>query len=203
MNWFKRNFTEGLEATLAEQGKSIYQLLDSEADAVPVGSDGLIVLDYFQGNRTPHTDSLARGTILGLSLQTSRGHVFRALMEGIAYGMRDILTTFEKNDFAVLRIIACGGATNSPVFMQLYADVLGRALYTTRVSEASLLGSAVVAAVGAGAFPDLQSASEAMVTIHGEYQPDMDNFAAYQFYLRNISRHMFNCVMSCMTSRAM
>lgn len=176
LNWFKRNFAAGLDAD------NIYQLLDSEADAVPPGSEGLIVLDYFQGNRTPHTDSLARGNILGMSLGSTRGHVFRALMEGIAYGMRDILETFAKHDYQVSRIIACGGATHSPVFMQIYADVLGKPLYTTRVTEASLLGSGVIAAVGAGAYPSLADASQHMVTIEGEYHPRDDQHAAYQFY---------------------
>jgi len=182
LNWFKRTFAAGIEQEANAKGVSVYKLLDDEADAVPIGSDGLIVLDYFQGNRTPHTDSLARGNILGMTLQTTRGHVFRALMEGIAYGMRDILETFAQNNYHVERIIGCGGATKSPTFMQIYADVLGKPLYTTQVAEASLLGSAILAAVGAGAFPDAVTASEQMVKTRGEYHPNMENHAAYQFY---------------------
>ena len=142
------------------------------------------MLDYFQGNRTPHTDSAARGVIWGLSLQSSRAHVFRALMEGIAYGMRDILATFAKHNFAVSRVIASGGATRSPLFMQIYADVLGIPLYTTSFPEATMLGSAVIAAVGAGAYPDLVQASRAMVTVVGEYHPDMQRHADYAFFMR-------------------
>ena len=142
------------------------------------------MLDYFQGNRTPHTDSFARGAVWGLSLRTSRAHVFRALMEGIAYGMQDILETFARHDFAVSRIIASGGATQSPLFMQIYADVAGKPLYITREPEASLLGSAVVAAVGAGAYADLVTASRQMVGISHVYQPDLDRRQEYEFYLR-------------------
>ena len=99
LSWFKRNFGQGAAVDAAAKGISVYQLLDEEAAQVPLGAEGLIVLDYFQGNRTPHTDSSARGMIWGLSLQSSRAHVYRALMEGIAYGMRDILDTFARHEF--------------------------------------------------------------------------------------------------------
>lgn len=184
LNWFKRNFASDLAEEAKQRKISPYRLLDAEAENVPLGSDGLIVLDYFQGNRTPHTDSLARGVVLGLSLQTKRGHVFRAIMEGIAYGMKDILETFTRNQCAVSRVIACGGATHSPLFMQIYTDVIGQPIYTTRIAEASLLGSAVAAAVGAGLYPTLQEASRRMVKIAGEYQPDYARHEAYQFYVQ-------------------
>lgn len=184
LNWFKRNFAGDLAETAKQQGTSIYHLLDAEAEQLPVGSDGLIVLDYFQGNRTPHTDSSARGVVLGLSLQTSRSHVFRAVMEGIAYGLKDILDTFIRHRCQVSRVIASGGATHSRVFMQIYADVIGQPIYTTRVTEASLLGSAVAAAVGAGLYPSLQEASRCMVKITGEYRPDDGRHQEYQFFVQ-------------------
>jgi ribulokinase len=177
--WFKRNFAQGLEAEAEAQGVTLYQLLDREAADVPAGSEGLIVLDYFQGNRTPHTDSRARGAIWGLSLQSTRAHVFRALMEGIAYGMQDILATFARNNFNVERVIASGGATRSPLFMQIYADVLGKPVHTTAEAEACLLGSAAVAAVGAGLFPGLVEASQAMVSMASRTEPDMERHATY------------------------
>jgi ribulokinase len=184
LNWFKRNFGQGLEAEAAAKGLSVYEWLDAEAAQVPLGSEGLIVLDYFQGNRTPHTDSAARGAIWGLSLQSSRAHVFRALMEGVAYGLRDILETFARNDFAVSRVIASGGATRSPLFMQIYADVLGMPLYITRFPEATMLGSAVVAATGAGAYPNLVQAAHNMVEVIDAYQPDLQRHAEYAFFMR-------------------
>ncbi len=184
LNWFKRNFAGDLVDKAQHKGTSVYHLLDAEASQIPVGSEGLIVLDYFQGNRTPHTDSLARGLILGLSLQASRAHIFRAIMEGIGYGMKDILDTFVRHRCAVSRVIVCGGATHSPVFMQIYADVIGQPLYVTRVPEASLLGSAVAAAVGAGLYSTLQEASRRMVNIAGSYQPDASHHEQYQFYAK-------------------
>jgi ribulokinase len=184
LSWFKRNFGAGAAADAAARGVSVYQLLDAEAAQVPPGAEGLIVLDYFQGNRTPHTDSTARGAIWGLSLQSGRAQLFRALMEGIAYGMEDILQTFRTHGFLVERIIASGGATHSPLFMQIYADVCGQPLQVTREPEASLLGSAVVAAVGAGLYPDLQSAARQMVAIERQFTPDPQRHADYAFFVR-------------------
>lgn len=181
--WFKRNFGAGAAADAAARGVSVYQLLDAEAAQVPPGAEGLIVLDYFQGNRTPHTDSTARGAIWGLSLQSGRAQVFRALMEGIAYGMEDILQTFRTHGFLVERIIASGGATHSPLFMQIYADVCGQPLQVTREPEASLLGSAVVAAVGAGLYPDLATAARQMVAIERQFTPDPQRHAEYAFFV--------------------
>jgi len=182
LNWFQRNFALDVVEQAKQQGISIYTLLDAEAEKITVGSDGLIVLDTFQGNRTPHTDSLAKGVVLGLSLQTTRAHVYRAIMEGIAYGMKDILDTFTRQKCQVSRVIACGGATHSKLFMQIYADVIGQPIYVTREAEASLLGAAVCAAVGAGWYPDLQAASHGMTQITGVYQPNMENHQHYQFF---------------------
>ncbi|MFN8464065.1 MAG: FGGY family carbohydrate kinase [Caldilineaceae bacterium] len=183
LSWFKRNFGHGAAADAAAEGINVYQLLDRESGQVPVGSDGLIVLDYFQGNRTPHTDSAARGMIWGLSLQADRGHLFRALMEGIAYGLQDIAQTLARHEFAIQRLIASGGATQSELFMQIYADVLGKTITVTREPEASLLGSAVVAAVGSGAYSDLQAASQCMVAVNRQFEPDLARHEEYQFFV--------------------
>jgi ribulokinase len=184
LSWFKRTLGAGVATDAAARGLSVYQLLDEEAAAVPPGAEGLIVLDYFQGNRTPHTDSTARGAIWGLSLQSGRAQIFRALMEGIAYGFEDILQTLRTHGFHVERIIASGGATHSPLFMQIYADVCGQPLQITREPEASLLGSAVVAAVGAGLYPDLPTAAQQMVAIEQQFTPDPQRHAEYAFFVR-------------------
>jgi ribulokinase len=193
LNWFRRNFAGDLAAQAEARSVSIYKLLDEEAARVPVGSDGLIVIDHFQGNRTPHTDSLARGVVMGLSLQASRAHIFRAIMEGITYGTKEIVDVFVSQGCAVQRVIACGGATQSRLFMQIYADVLGQPIYTTRMAEASLLGSAVAAAVGGGLYNNLIDAAKAMVVIQGEYQPDPVRHDQYLFYAhkyREVYQHL-------------
>jgi ribulose kinase len=184
ISWFKNHFARDLTLAQKRGGSSAYQLLDQEAAAVPAGSEGLVVLDYFQGNRTPHTDSLSRGAVWGLSLRSSRGHLYRALMEGIAYGLEEIVDTFRVNGVPVSRVIACGGAVQSALLMQIYADVLGRSLFLPRIMEASLLGSAVVAAAGTGAYKDLARASRGMVRLAGQRRPNPELHEQYQFYVR-------------------
>lgn len=184
LSWFKDHFARDLADAKESGGPSAYQVLDREAAAIPAGSEGLIVLDYFQGNRTPHTDSRARGAVWGLSLGSSRGHLYRAIMEGIAYGLEEIVQTFRGHGVPVSRVIACGGAIQSPLFMQIYADVLDLSLWIPRTTEASLLGSAVVAAAGAGAYKDLASASRGMVKIVGECRSDTARHQEYGFSIR-------------------
>ena len=165
--WFARNFARELPAD------SAYAALDSEATQVEPGAGGVIALDYFQGNRTPHTDSRARGAIWGLSLHTTRGHVFRALMEGIAYGTRQILDLLADSGLYCGEILACGGATRSEVFMQIYADICGVSISVPKVADAPLLGGAILAFTGMGVYSDLQEAARAMVRVNRTFAPDL------------------------------
>ena len=174
--WFKRYFALDINPAM------VYTTLDNEADKIPPGSGGLMVLDYFQGNRTPYTDSLARGAVWGFSLHTTRAHLFRGLMEGVAYGTCHVLEALADLGCYPQRMVACGGATQSDVFMQIVADVCGIPISLTEVAEASLLGGAVLAAVGSGVYPDIPSASKEMVRMTKTFEPNSDHHQAYQFY---------------------
>ena len=165
--WFARNFARELPAD------AVYAILDSEADQVEPGAGGVTVLDYFQGNRTPHTDARARGAIWGLSLHTTRGHLFRALMEGIAYGTRHILDLLADSGCEGREVFACGGATHSKVFMQIYADVCGMPISVPEIGDAPLLGGAILAYTAMGAYPNLRAAARAMVRVSRTYTPDL------------------------------
>jgi ribulokinase len=176
--WFKRSFALDLPAD------QVYKLLDHEAAAIPPGSGGLVVLDYFQGNRTPFSDSKARGLIWGLSLHTTRAQVFRALMEGVAYGTRMILETLAQSGSRPQEITACGGATRSNLFMQIYADICGVPISTTQVADAPLLGDAILAFQGLGVYPDLPTAGQKMVKIVHTYTPDLNNHNAYSSFFQ-------------------
>ena len=105
------------------------------------------MLEYWQGNRTPWVDPDARGTVWGLSLAHRPEHVFRAIMEGIAYGTELIFQNFAKHGFAFDEIVACGGPVKSELWMQIHADVSGRPILF-EVAQKRLPGSAVLAAVG-------------------------------------------------------
>ncbi len=138
-------------------------MLNELAKPIPPGSEGLIVLDYWQGNRTPYVDPEARGIIRGLSLKHTTGHLFRAIIEGIAYGTEHILRTFRQNGYVVEEMVAAGGPTKSPLWMQIHADVSNVPIVLTAVPDGPALGSAILGAVGAGLFPDVQTAAEHMV----------------------------------------
>lgn len=188
MKWFKDQFCGTWAREAEEQGRDTYDILNEQAARIPPGSEGLIVLDHWQGNRTPHTDPESRGVIWGFSLRHSPAHVARAIMEGVAYGTEHILRVFRQNNYVVDEIVACGGAVNSPVWMQIHADISNVPITLTRVSEATALGSAILAAVGAGIYPSVQEAAERMVHTAREIEPDPAAHEAYQFYMESYLR---------------
>ena len=161
--WFKNQFAGDAAAEAKERGVDTYDVLTELARDVPIGSDGLIVLDYFQGNRSPYTDPLARGMMWGLTLSHTPGHVFRAIIEGICYGTENILRTMRGHDFEPRLNVVSGGPAKSDLWMQMHADVSNVPISFTKVSEGPVLGSAMLAAVGAGIYPDIQTAAEHMV----------------------------------------
>ena len=153
VKWFKDNFCGKEAALAAERGVDVYTILNELAQPIPPGSEGLIVLDYWQGNRTPYVDPEARGIIRGLSLKHTTGHLFRAIIEGIAYGTEHILRTFRQNGYVVDEMVAAGGPTKSPLWMQIHADVSNVPIILTAVPDGPALGSAILGAVAAGLFP--------------------------------------------------
>ena len=171
VNWLKNIY-----------GVSDYEELNHAAAELPPGSEGLIVQEHFQGNRTPHTDPQSRGAIHGLTLKHGRAHLFRAAIEGIAFGSELILETMRHNGFEPERIVMAGGATRSELWLQIHADVSKLPLTLTEVADAPALGGAILAAVGAGLYPDLQTATEQMVQVKRVIEPNAASHAAYQPY---------------------
>ncbi|GIV73339.1 MULTISPECIES: FGGY-family carbohydrate kinase [Caldilinea] len=183
VKWFRDNFC-GKEATLAAQrGVDVYTVLNELAAQVPIGSDGLIVLDYWQGNRTPYVDPEARGIMRGFSLRHTTGHVFRAILEGICYGTEHILRTMRANGFEVKEVVAAGGPTKSRLWMQMHADVSNTPITLTEVPDAPALGSAILGAVAASLFPSVADAARQMVHGRDRIEPNADAHAEYRFYV--------------------
>ncbi|WP_119071032.1 FGGY-family carbohydrate kinase [Rubrobacter indicoceani] len=181
--WFKNHYAK----TALEEGRrrsvDPYDILNELAKDIPIGSDGLVVIDYFQGNRTPHTDPLARGMMWGLSLSHTEGHMFRAIIEGICYGTEHILRTMRGHDFEPRLNVVSGGPTKSDLWMQMHADVSGVPIALTKVSEGPVLGSAMLAAVGAGIYGDVQESAKNMVHDEGTIEPNPEAHEAYRFYV--------------------
>lgn len=183
VKWFKDNFAKAAAEKAAERGVDAYDVLNEFAEEVPLGSDGLVVLDYWQGNRTPHTDPEARGVMWGLSLSHGEGHMFRAILEGICYGTEHILRTMRDNGFEAREIVAAGGPTQSELWMQMHADVSNVPISFTQVADAPALGSAILAAVGAEVYSDVHEAAKQMVHTKNTIEPDPDTHEKYQFYV--------------------
>lgn len=145
-------------------GGATFEELVSEAGAVPAGSDGLLLLPYFAGERTPIFDTAARGVVAGLTLQHGRGHLFRAVYEGIAFGIRQIIEFLEHEDDPIKRIVAVGGGTQGGLWTQIVSDVTGRDQHLPAHTIGASYGDALLAAIGNGLVaPETDWAVEASV----------------------------------------
>ena len=179
LEWYRRHFA-GDQAREAEQrGVSAFHVLDELAEAVPPGSEGLVVRDDWQGNRSPYKNPHARGAIAGLSLAHGPGHVVRAIYEATACGTRHILEDASAHGLKVERIFLGGGGAKSALWLQIHADILKKPIRLARESEACALGSAMAGAVAAGIYPDFDQAANAMVAIERLVEPNPANAAVY------------------------
>lgn len=148
-------------------------LLAPAAD-LPPGADGLLFLPYLTGERTPHPDPLARGAFVGLTTRHTRAHLTRAVLEGVAFGLKDSFTLIESvvGAGASQQVRLSGGGAKSPVWRQILADVIGAPLVTTNSTEGAAFGAALLAAVGAGIYPDVGAACAAAIRLTGETVPN-------------------------------
>jgi len=152
-----------------------------EAESILVGSEGLQFLPYLSGERTPHPDPLARGAFIGLTLRHSRGHMTRAVLEGVSFGLKDIFTLIQNAGLgAITQVHASGGGTKSALWRQVLASVLEAELVTVNTTEGAAYGAALLAGVGAGAWPDVVSACKASVKITGSTMPDSAQVDVYR-----------------------
>ena len=172
IQWLVERFGSDAVAQAKGRGQDVYAYLDGLAEAIPVGSEGLLVLDHFQGNRTPYKDPLARGTMVGFTLKHTLAHLYRAIYEGVCFGTRQILDDMATHGFALERIVAGGGGAKSRLWTQIQADVLGRPIHLPRDAETMALGAAIWAGLGAGVFTDYQEAIARMVHIERAVTPD-------------------------------
>lgn len=158
-----------------------YEEINAAVAAVSPGADGLIYLPYLSGERTPHMNSDARGVFFGMTLGQEQGHFLRAVMEGVTYSLRDCLGILQELGVDAPEIIASGGATASPQWMQMQADILGKPVRVSRVKEQACLGSCLLAAVGTGVLPSLEEACGRFALMDERvYLPDAANADVYR-----------------------
>jgi sugar (pentulose or hexulose) kinase len=154
--------------------------LDTLAAAVPPGSDGVVALDTWQGSRTPHRDPRRRGAFTGLALGHGRAHLYRAMLESVAYGGRQITDALAGTGTRLDELVLTGGGSRSHLWSQIHADVIGRPLLRLTQPLPAALGAAMCAAAGAGAFGSLRAAAAAMSRVTSCAEPDPDHRAVYE-----------------------
>lgn len=151
-----------------------------EAGSVSAGSEGLQFLPYLSGERTPHPDPLARGAFVGLTLRHSRAHMTRAVLEGVAFGLKDSFTLIQNAGLgAVTQVRASGGGTKSALWRQIFASVLEAELVTVNTTEGAAYGAALLAGVGVGAWANVQSACKEVIKTTETTQPDQQDSEPY------------------------
>jgi L-ribulokinase len=175
----------------ADRGLSLHDLLSEQAGQQPAGANGLIALDWLNGNRSVLVDHHLSGAIVGLTLATRAPDIYRALLDATAFGTRVIIDAFEAAGIAVTELVIAGGLMRNEVLMQIYADVTRRPLSLIGSPQGPALGSAIHAAVAAGAYPDVPAAAAAMGSKSaGGYVPDPVSADVYdQLYAEYLRLH--------------
>jgi ribulose kinase len=169
VRWFTTELGCGLDAAA----------LDAEAALVPPGSGGIIALDTWQGNRTPFRDPRRRGAFTGLRLGHRRAHLYRAILEAVAFGGRQILDVFSDIGMELSELVLSGGASQSLLWTQIHADVLDHPLLRLSQPLPAALGAAICAAAGVGAHPGIRTAAAAMSQVAPAAEPNPVNRDAY------------------------
>jgi xylulokinase len=161
-------------------GMADFSSVDSLAGDVPAGSGGLVFLPYLVGERTPHFDPAARAMFCGLTLGHDRRNMLRAVMEGVTFALRDSLSIILGLGVECTKLIASGGGANSPLWLQIQADIFNREIHRSVSGEQACLGAAITAGVGAGLYKDIQSACAELVAFDPVvYSPNPQNVRVY------------------------
>jgi xylulokinase len=168
LRWFRDQFGAG-----PDDGTDPYDRMAAEAATVPAGADGAIWAPYLMGERTPHLDPTARAALVGLTASHTRAHVIRAVMEGVAFSLRDTFEIFKELKVPVETVRLGGGGARSAVWRQIQADVYGHAVEILTAEEGAAYGAAILAGVGAGAWPSVDDASARVVSVASRVKPDV------------------------------
>ncbi|NGP46693.1 carbohydrate kinase [Bacillaceae bacterium SIJ1] len=180
ISWFLHEFYSDRDNI-----KEVYRELDEEMKNIELGSDGLIVLDSWKGNRTPYKNPYATGAFIGLTLSHTKFHIYRAILESIAFGTKNVIETFRNSSIPIHKIIAGGGGTKNSYWMQMISDITGLPICIPEEEEIGTKGAAIIAAYGSGLYSNIQEAAARMVRMKTNYVPDINNTKAYEAIFQN------------------
>jgi len=182
LKWFRDNFCDTEMREANEKGVSEYFIMDNEAEKIAIGSDKLLYLPYLMGERTPHLDPDIRGTFFGISAMHTKAHFIRAVMEGVAYSLRDCKNIISEMGTEISDMMACGGGGTSPLWRSMLADLYDCPVKTVSCKEGPALGVALLAFVGTGVYDTVEHACDAMIKTDKVQEPDADASAQYEKY---------------------
>ena len=185
LRWYRDQFgaaSPGLQkpGLQKKDGRDPYDVLAEEAGTVPAGSEGAFWVPYLMGERTPHLDPNARAALVGLTASHTRAHVIRAILEGVAYSLKDSFTIFDEMKIPVTSIRLGGGGARSPLWRQIQADVYGREVEIVAAEEGAAYGAAILAGTGAGGWSSVEQACDAIVKVAKRIAPNPQDSATMQ-----------------------
>jgi xylulokinase len=185
LRWYRDNFgaaSPGVQKPAAQgkDGRDPYDVFAEEAAAAPAGSEGALWAPYLMGERTPHLDPNARAALVGLTASHTRAHVIRAILEGVAFSLKDTFTIFGEMKIPVTSIRLGGGGARSPLWRQIQADVYGREVEIVAAEEGAAYGAAILAGTGAGGWSSVEQACDAMVRVAKRIAPNQKDSSTMQ-----------------------
>ncbi|MBD3338777.1 MAG: hypothetical protein GF353_06705 [Candidatus Lokiarchaeota archaeon] len=178
LRWF-RDEVGHAECLAAEDGQDPYDLMTAQAEKSKIGANGLLLIPHLVGAGAPHWNPFSKGVIFGLSLGHQRKDLYRAVLEGVAFEVRKNIEVFRTLGIEPKELKLTGGGSRSDLWNQIYADVLGITCVRNIIEEATSLGAAILAAAGAGLFPDISKAAENLCKEEKKWVPREDNKAVY------------------------
>lgn len=180
LKWFRDEFCETEKRQALKKCSDAYELLAAQAETVKPGSEGLIMLPHLAGAMSPELDPKAKGVFYGISLSTTKAHFIRAIMESVAFMLKNNLTIIEELGIEVEEIRSLGGAAKSDLWNQIKADVTQKSLVTLNNPEAACLGAAILAGTATGIFVSIKEACKKMISVEKRFEPDLTNRKIYE-----------------------
>jgi glycerol kinase len=191
LRWFRDQIAIDECHKAEELGQDPYYIMISEAEKSPVGSNGLLFVPHLVGAGAPHWNPYARGILYGLSLGHQRKDLYRAVLEGVAYEVKKNILVFKSLGIEPKELKITGGGSRSDLWNQIYADVLGISCVRNVIEEATSLGAAILAAYGAGLFPDIIKAAENICKIDKRWNPNEKHYELYD-KIFNFSNRLYS-----------
>lgn len=186
--WFRNEFYQKCSNASVDDPQMLFGLMDQEAAQIPPGSDGLVMLPHLAGAFTPESNPLARGVLFGLTLQTSRAHIARAILESVGFMLKRNIGLLEELGLNVREIRSIGGGSKSRLWNQIKADITGKPIVTVKANETASLGAAMLAGAAVGVYGSLAEAAERMIQIKDRIEPIPKHAekyaAAFEKYVR-------------------